>query len=221
LLPSRFDYRTVEDMEAVMQLLMPGSHAAEAVSNAFRSAVTPWYMRMERVTYEQAEELFAVCDFSGSAVIFQPWTMGGAVEAALGSRGLVLLGHWARTSHVLAPRDLMLQPDFYRSLRNYKEAMDVIIVTAPEALLDLAIPLALCFADQAVFAWVPPAYVFRPTQQRADFWRSLDDSTSVVVISGPRNERGVWLGLFNSAAAKQRIMHNTGFTSYVDVAVLK
>lgn len=88
------------------------------------------------------------------------------MEQALATAGVQLFGHIVNTREVMAPPDMLLQPMLYASMRDYHGVLDVCIVSGSAALMDIAVPLALCFVEQAVFAWVPSSYITEPSPAR-------------------------------------------------------
>ena len=206
-LPRRWPLETVAGVEAVLDVLMPGTYSPDTLVAIWRAAALPWCMKHPRVTLQQVTYLLEVCNFSHTGVIWQPWTMGGAVEEALTAADLYLLGHIVNTRAYAPPRDMLLQPMMYAGMRNYHGTMDVCILTGPVDAMDIAIPLALCYVDQAVFAWVPRSYVDEAHPARQRFLRAMDETGRSVVAFGAAWDRThVWLGLFTSRYAKSQIM---------------
>jgi hypothetical protein len=197
----------VADVEAVMEALMPGQYSPQTLVAIWRAAALPWLMQHPRITLQQANYLLEVCDFSHTGVIWQPWTMGGALEDALSAAGMSLLGHIVNTRAYAPPRDMLLQPMMYAGMRDYHGTMDVCVLTGPIGLMDMAIPLALCFVDQAVFAWVPRSYVDEAHPARQRFLRAMEESGRSAIAFGSAWDRNhVWLGVFTSSHAKNQIM---------------
>ena len=117
----------------------------------------------------------------------------------------------ARTPVAVIPRDMLLQPEFYRGMRNYRDALHVVIVTAPEVLLDFAIPLAMRFVQDAVLAWVPYRYLDASNRPLAAYLQSLGGNERVSVVCCDGDHASLWLCLFTSSEVKLR-MTSSGAT---------
>jgi hypothetical protein len=105
---------------------------------------------------------------------------------------------------------MLLQPRFYDGMRSYaafldSRSLDVMVLTPPVALLDLALPLAFVFVAQAVFAWVPTTYVLQHSEPLGTFLSSAGGSAGVIVVQDDDTEDFVWLGVFKSPAIKARL----------------
>ena len=166
----------------------------------------PLYLARNGVLMAHADRLLGLLDLSSSSVFFQPWSTGGALERALKERGKKLLGHMHGTPGAVAPRDMLLQPEFYRRMREYADSLDIIFVTAPVVLMDIALPLAYAFAEQAVFAWVPELYVRDYSLALGAFMADAGGEAGVVVVECAGSGGYVWLGVFKSASVKRRLM---------------
>ena len=186
---------------------MPGHHGPERLAAPLRRAAVAWHMKKPRVECRQVRFLLEACDFSCTSVVWQPWTMEQALHETLQEAGVYVLGHIVGTRDVVAPRDMLLQPMLYAGMRDYHGVLDVCILTGPEELLDVPIPLALCFLERAVFAWVPLSYISQPSPARDAFLRDAARRGVGAVVHGPDLERkNVWLGIFTSKLEKDRMM---------------
>ena len=101
-----------------------------------------------------------------------------------------------------------LQPGFYRQVKEFWH-YDAIVGSPWFSVLDLALPLAVCFAPLVAFPG-PGDYVTNAPPIRREYLRALQGEGRLALLVGlPRGRVGrrcLWLVVFASRALRERLL---------------
>ena len=157
---------------------------------------------------EEIEPLFRCVDFGQCSGVLDPWSGTGTVARVLKKEGLPVLRNDISGRHEAERHEDALQPGFYRRV---KEAWhyDAIVGSPWFSVLDLTLPLAVCFAPLVAFH-VPGDYVTNAPPIRREYLRALQGEGRLALLVGlPRGRVGrrcLWLVVFASRALRERLL---------------
>ena len=116
-----------------------------------------------------------------------------------------------------------LQPETYRNMQ-HQQGMDAVITSPKEAVLDLALPLAVKFANMIVCCQVPGHYLTDAPEARMKWLRDLQQQGRLFFImglpKGTMERRRVWLVVFKTRAISEWMRRPyAGFSTLLHYAI--
>jgi hypothetical protein len=208
---------TVEDVEHVLGLLLPGTWHRTLLTKLQRA--TPgqpgFYMtdgKVEHlpVTPAEVDALTRVLDLSMVSQITDPWAISGEVADLLQAAGHVVYANSVDKTHTRVDgHEDATQPALYQRLAAQGQ-LDGVITAPPLRLLDLAVPLACRYMRSMGCFYVPGGFVTDAPEPRQQWLQQLQAEGRLCVVcglpKGSAGQRGVWMCVFASRLVRSRMV---------------
>jgi hypothetical protein len=216
VLPDSWDLTQSAEVQAAMQLLMPGVFAskdATRLSNLVRAAAQhsplPPAQRGPGMGYVpmtpgEVQPLLEGVDFSGCSSFFDPFSGAGTISRVFLASGYRVRNNDLNPFWGAATAADALQPGSY--LLPYQ----ILVTSPPFDLLDLAVPLLAAKAGVAACVHVPGHWLSNPRAARQQWLQQLAAANRLHIIMGlergPSHRRCAWVIIFASAQARARLL---------------
>jgi len=137
-----------------------------------------------------------------------PFSGAGGIEQVLAREDLSVFSNDIDSNTTSSWHRDALQPSFYSDLSAHLGGLDVVVMSPPTRVIDLALPLAVRYAREVVCCRVPDCYLAGAPPGRAAFlaWLQRHGRMSVVVNAsrGTQPGRSAWLCVFASPLVRGR-----------------
>ena len=147
----------------------------------------------------EIDELLNVIDFTHAPAIFDPFSGDNNIKKAFNQAGLDVT---TNDFNFQLPTDYhldALQPRTYEELRT-DQPLHTVVMSPFFAVLDLALPLAVLYAEQLVCCHVPGHYLTNAPPARLSWLIQLQDAGRLMLVMGlprgPTGRRCMWLIIF-------------------------
>ena len=216
-----FDLTTTSGIQDTLHFLMPGpwkdGHATTLSYHVpggrhfvqSQGQYHPGQPQRVATAEPEVDELLAALDFTTTPGIFDPFSGNSSIQSAF--RGLQ---HYVTTNDVneQLPADYhlnALQPSTYSRVQ-YDQPIQAVVMSPFFTVLDLALPLAVHFAEQVVCCHVPGHYVTNAPAGRLHWLRHLQSQDRLMIIvglpRGPTGRRCMWLIIFKYPQLRDRLV---------------
>ena len=219
-LPSDFQLTTTAGMKAALNTLMPGAwtdgHATKLSCHVpggrdFHQPQGTYHAgEPQRVATLQPEvrELLLALDFSGCGTIVDMFAGEDNIRIAFNAASLDVTTNDYNTMLETEYHLDALQPGTYRTLQD-ELRIDAVVMSPFFTVLDLALPLAVHFAEQVVCCHVPGHYVTNAPTARMTWLKQLQAEGRLMLIvglpRGPTGRRCMWLIIFKNKQHRDRM----------------
>ena len=216
-LPSRFDFSgSSNGVLTALQLCMPGSWnerqlaglTDQLVKRQRSIQVSQFRSRGDRhadVEFSvEVQSLISAVDFGFAHMLLDMFSGDGNISTVF-QRQLV-----SNDFHAAVAADYYLdplQPESYRVIKAERGGIDAIVICPHRAYLDLALPLAVFFADLVVCCYVPWSYFTAAPATRMSWLSQLQLQGRLLLLASsttrPGAMRSVWIVIFKSVPVRQ------------------
>jgi hypothetical protein len=156
----------------------------------------------------EVRELLLALDFSGCGTIVDMFAGEDNIRIAFNAASLDVTTNDYNTMLETEYHLDALQPGTYRTLQD-ELRIDAVVMSPFFTVLDLALPLAVHFAEQVVCCHVPGHYVTNAPTARMTWLKQLQAEGRLMLIvglpRGPTGRRCMWLIIFKNKQHRDRM----------------
>lgn len=218
-LPHSFQLTEAAGVLEALQLLMPGPWTSDHATRLSqpggerRHQRDPSPYRFSEIEQVEAMDsglraLLRAVAFGSEQHLADPFSGCGSIERVFAQEGFSVFSNDIDGRMVSSWHRNALQPVFYSDLSAHLDGLDVVIMSPPPRVLDLAFPLAVRHARDAVCCRVPCLYLTDAPAGRAAYLAWLLRQGRLSVLStlprGLAGRRCAWLCVFKNSGSRDR-----------------
>ena len=161
------------------------------------------------ITIPELNVLVDHVDLSMVTSITDPWSGTGTIPRYFKALGHVVASNDVCERYETQFHEDALQPALYRKLRS-KGLCDAIITSPWSEVADLAVPLAVDFADRVVCMHLPGTFIVNASEARSVWLARLKAEgrlfTVLSIPPGPVGRRCIWLCVFRTTSLRDAMV---------------
>jgi transposase InsO family protein len=208
-LPMAWDLTQPDTLRQALNMLMPGRWVPAHVTRLC-TALSTASLPLAPTATDEVTPLLSQVDFSAVRVVVEPWCGTGGVTARLQECGVMIHTNDRDPQREAQTHLDALQPGTWRQWQVEWGCIDAVVTSPWFTLLDLALPLAMAYAEMVVCCHVPGHFLTDAHPARAAWLARLHRQGRMHVVMGlPRGVMGrrcLWLLIFASRELKAAML---------------
>ena len=227
-LPQYFQLSTTEGVMEALQALMPGPWTAEHATKIMNGCPggNPALRKAGQKSSgnsQRAGEMQCLSEAIDFGCVHSVTDMFAGNDSIIPEKGMRVITNDVNPRLAADYHYDALQPETYRNMQQH-QSMDAVVTCPREAVLDLALPLAVKFANMIVCCQVPGHYLTDAPEARMEWLRDMQQQGRLFFIMGlPKGTMGrrrVWLVVFKTRAISEWMRRPyAGFSTLLHYAI--
>jgi len=200
----RWSVKTNADIQARLQMFMPGAHSPADLTLIRESFTTKSRSKLsDGASATYASMLQAVVDLTTCKIVLDPWAASKVVRRGLllHSDSIVCLNDRLGHAHAHLHHE-PLESHLYEEVLSKFGHIDAVVMSPPAVLADFAFINGIDYAEAVVCMLVPLSWVFAPTPPRGRLLAQLEKEQRLLVVCSTGPEEFVWVCAFSHRGSR-------------------
>ncbi len=200
----RWSVKTNADIQARLQMFMPGAHSPADLTLIRESFTTKSRSKLsDGASATYASMLQAVVDLTTCKIVLDPWAASKVVRCGLLLHSDSIVCHNDRLGHAHAHlHHEPLESHLYEEVLSKFGHIDAVVMSPPAVLADFAFIDGIDYAEAVVCMLVPLSWVFAPTPPRGRLLAQLEKEQRLLVVCSTGPEEFVWVCAFSHKGSR-------------------